>query len=507
MLPSSAAIRRGPGIYSVDAATKAAIIDGLSNRNASGSAPSAICPSGNCTFPAYSGVTHSSIGLCSKCVEVSSMIQGFTDYGQRNISYTNGTATGETVEYDVTVVRLPNGLQLNATTTTIQPSRFLNSSFGNLDWVQPSDPTMLLAFPSALLNYTVLTLTDSGCNITKRNDATSASSVAYDYDCPHPVPLSDIWKPYGLVATSCTMYPCVKNYHAQIQNGVMNEKVVSEIPVPKDLGNAAIANRSIFNTPCIIDSKEYGLANISKVPSQNQTFSAVLLDGKNVTVPEECIYHMGGPYAFALYDFIIESLSGSCYLTDTNGYATHIRPDLRSVIECLAPSGSAELWWLSSLYNSGNATFQSIDAGIGAIVTAVTNRMRIVGKDSDGVSSAVILGDSWQTRVCTQLDWPWLLFPAALLLLTALLLVVINIKTLLGRHDIPIWKSSILPLMFSVPFSFRAKSGELKYIDEQAERMIVSLEREGNGWEFVGESLGEDGAIASGRETPHLQQR
>jgi hypothetical protein len=59
----------------------------------------------------------------------------------------------------------------------------------------------------------------------------------------------------------------------------------------------------------------------------------------------------------------------------------------------------------------------------------------------------------------------------------------------------PIWKSSILPLLFSSNKSvFHAASGDRADLDDAADRTIVNLQRSGNGWEFVKEG----GAVSSG---------
>lgn len=64
-----------------------------------------------------------------------------------------------------------------------------------------------------------------------------------------------------------------------------------------------------------------------------------------------------------------------------------------------------------------------------------------------------------------------------------------------GHRDIPIWKSSLLPLIFaSKGSSFIAKSGDLRDIVDAADDTLVKLERTGDGWEFARP----DGATSSG---------
>ncbi|KAF4962268.1 hypothetical protein FSARC_9657 [Fusarium sarcochroum] len=59
------------GVSSLKGDMKAAMINGLINPTGKDSNITARCPTGNCTFPATSsGVTHSSIAMCSSCLDV-----------------------------------------------------------------------------------------------------------------------------------------------------------------------------------------------------------------------------------------------------------------------------------------------------------------------------------------------------------------------------------------------------------------------------------------------------
>lgn len=53
---------------------KAAFVGGLTNTGTTSSSVSFQCPTGNCTFSVFDGITHSSIGYCSKCEDVTSTI-------------------------------------------------------------------------------------------------------------------------------------------------------------------------------------------------------------------------------------------------------------------------------------------------------------------------------------------------------------------------------------------------------------------------------------------------
>jgi len=67
-------------------------------------------------------------------------------------------------------------------------------------------------------------------------------------------------------------------------------------------------------------------------------------------------------------------------------------------------------WWLKSLFNDGNATFNTIDANMEAVAVAMTNELRRTGSAWDGTPSYV-LGNVSRATVYTRFDWKWLSFP------------------------------------------------------------------------------------------------
>jgi hypothetical protein len=81
-----------------------------------------------------------------------------------------------------------------------------------------------------------------------------------------------------------------------------------------------------------------------------------------------------------------------------------------------------------------------------------------------------------------------------LLALTLFLLIIIALRTIFGHENLPMWKSSILPLIFANAGSFQARSGDLGDIDDAAEQTIVKLQQKGDNWEFARP----DGAVSSG---------
>ncbi|RFU33004.1 hypothetical protein B7463_g3358, partial [Scytalidium lignicola] len=70
--------RTGAGLYDFGFGMEGSMINGLTDLQDNSSAVLVFCLTGNCTFQAYVGITHSSIGLCSSCIDPSSAIK--TDF-------------------------------------------------------------------------------------------------------------------------------------------------------------------------------------------------------------------------------------------------------------------------------------------------------------------------------------------------------------------------------------------------------------------------------------------
>jgi hypothetical protein len=220
---------------------------------------------------------------------------------------------------------------------------------------------MLAAFPSSIFNLTILQLTINDCTIRETKITESSETKPLIFSCPHQnLNLTATWQTYNIVAASCTMFPCVKNYHAQVQGGILEERVVNEVPALEDHWdyNYRYPDRVHFNEPCIIDRQHYTLNDISKVPARNSTvFNVTSSNGKNVTVPGECYFQFNSTFAWALLRSLTSTFNGICYIPDHLQRASnHAR--LRAEVQCnnsILYSNIDDYWWLQSLYDKGNA--------------------------------------------------------------------------------------------------------------------------------------------------------
>lgn len=296
----SSATRYGAGLFSMSADVKGAIVNGLSDPSGNLSAVSAVCGSGNCTFPEYS-----SAGMCSKCVDVTSLIT--------EVLFNNSNFDTSVLSSNLT---LPNGLSIGNGPSDV-PNLWLNISTDiSLEWAQISDPAMLTGLPASIYNFTLLQITDANCSITI-NSTNQFGTVSYNYDCPqHGQNFSSGWKNYGFQATSCALFPCAKTYHSKVTNGVLVEQLSSYTPLAVDpiQAAAALPDHVAFNSPCVVDGQRYDLANVSKVSSQHHNFNTTGINGKNVTVPSDCFYSVSGVWLQALALFLDTTLAGFCTL-------------------------------------------------------------------------------------------------------------------------------------------------------------------------------------------------
>ena len=508
--------RTKPGYFDLDLETKAAVLQGLANPTGNGSALTANCPTGNCTFPSHNGITHSSIGLCKKCIDVSASLyevisSGFAASGQALdndtvqynlflpadnsddspiwVSVGGGTSRGIFTSFE-DYAGMPN-LFLNTTATAV-PGVY------GLDWLianmQPEE-SFLAALRASVVNTSMIMFTSDGCDFHTKPMPETPGSYSSNITCPHPDDASSYWDIVNAVATTCVFYPCVKDYHGVVNDTVFAETLIRETPANKEPYDENIfANQQHYNDHCIINNQPVTLDNVLSTDT-NVTF----IDGKNTSVPHECFYNIDGIFLRALSVFLSESLTGGCIMPLTSYYQRGSGPRDWTTVEC-------DGWWLKSLHNRGNATFETINANMEAVAVAVTNEMRRQGTGWDG-NPAYAKGFVSRATVCTQFDWVWLGFPVALLLLTMLMLGIVGVKTLLDRHQTPIWKSSALPLLFTGNgVGVLGALDSIRGVEKEAGGAVVTLAREGEAWEFVGEGVGggKEGALATGTDGSSL---
>jgi len=78
----------------------------------------------------------------------------------------------------------------------------------------------------------------------------------------------------------------------------------------------------------------------------------------------------------------------------------------------------------------------------------MTNQIRYYGLNAMGDEPGVVIGEVQELSVCIHVEWPWLLYLAALILATVVALALALAQRLLSSARPPVWKSSLLPVLF-----------------------------------------------------------
>ena len=100
-------------------------------------------------------------------------------------------------------------------------------------------------------------------------------------------------------------------------------------------------------------------------------------------------------------------------------------------------------------------------------------------------SSGLVYGTVIQTTTCIAFSWRWLLFPALLIILTAICLVITMVQPIYEKVENPLWKSSILPLLYASPGTQLMASGEAHDMEAKSKVTIARLENSEDKWSFV----------------------
>jgi hypothetical protein len=433
--------RIGAGSFQVETDMKGAMISGLTNPDGKDNEVQASCASSNCTWEDHgTGVTHASIGLCSACLDTTRYVRGpdkgdnltLPDY-ESFISYRYGIG-----------------------------GQYMWVGYSNLSWASDMfTEEFALAASVAISNFSMLVATTSPC--TRRKDSGF-------YDCPHQVThdRDEYYEGLGsYIAASCALYPCMKEYRGTYTGGKYTEEIVRTQPaVPNKQETTSYTfgtNYTAVRSPCILDDGDYftdtsntTLAshvmnastwympnNMSTAPHiPGRTWANITLTNQldksvsNTSVPNACLYKMDGIYASALNSQMRSIFSADCtYGTLQAGH-----------ISC------GDSWWLAPLWSEMNATFHSLDSAVDAFATTITNKLRMTGSGPDAMlggthAPSYTLGLVYESSTCTYFDQRWVSLPIILVLICAVLLLWIMVKNYTDP-DQPVWKGSVLPLMF-----------------------------------------------------------
>ncbi|KAK7753333.1 hypothetical protein SLS62_004623 [Diatrype stigma] len=418
------------------------------------------------SFDQQQNTSYSSIGLCHRCMNVSSLA---------TVLSTKGTTTYFGLPNGLNISHGSYGTEMNATTAD-----------ADLSWAGALAADFAIASRWSLANITMLTTTTDGCDV-------SGSEPV----CPAIKGAAEDGGSVSIRAASCILYPCLRTYVASIVNGMLIEEEIdaegtgtgSAVAATPDLGSNGTFTESVDTTlkqlqssagslnldyhytaiqaPCRADGTTYATEDdiTAAAASLSNATRLTLFEGRadgssgyrNVSAPEACVYRHNAEFAYAVSTELRAAFEGACAVDPRYGTSCARRDPVQQFYKPL-----------ESLYASGNATVGTVDAYFGSVARALTSRYRMtygssVFNDSgDSTGSGAVYsgleqtalplgtaqGVAWRTTVCTVVHWEWLSFSAALVFLTTVLLALTIAKNWRERHVRPVWKNSLLPLLF-----------------------------------------------------------
>lgn len=446
------------GIRALTLPVKAGIISSLTNPRSNDSSITFTCTTGNCSFPLLkeedgSVVSHRSIGFCSSCTDISSHIT-------KNV--TSNPTEAPLFSNVSTTWLLPNGqkvyqheiLQHTADGWLSEwPTTFLDVSPDDFDFhssKSKNDDVLhhLDASKWGFVNMTILSINNFTADRAAFNSSLNYTTVS---------------------ATTCTLYPCLKSYAANIEGQILNERLIStsdlkpygDLLYKRTLNSGSLKGQQVFfpsdmisvRTPCLVDGQTYTAENLSSAPDiitlSRRDFGtaegsvSLEYNGRNappevnITAPRECLYAMEHYDWFnAAQDFLKDALRGACERTFSSG---------TPVSKC------GQHFWLETLADMPFRTRDHVADYLGDVAESLTRRFRMgANADRSGEGAATdVPGVVMRTTVCFAVRWYWLMMPAGL---TALAVVALSWELVCTAFGLGsgamVWKSSLLPFLY-----------------------------------------------------------
>lgn len=223
------------------------------------------CPTGNCTFPEYGGVTYSTMGLCSICFDTSRLIQHNASHGNTNYSLPNGQSI---------IVYMQNGVDLSVSAGRMDSSSSSGSSsneydqygYDNITWDSSLFPEGFAELASSsILNVSTLTYTQAPCS-----DSGLGSTMP---SCVNNISTYTVNNTRPFAAT-CALYPFFQSMMGSVVGGMLQEHVVSTAPASQWLNNLDASNMWSRSMPSF-----FGRDNFTAVRSP------CVVEGSSTTPP------------------------------------------------------------------------------------------------------------------------------------------------------------------------------------------------------------------------------
>ncbi|KAF4467491.1 hypothetical protein FALBO_5628 [Fusarium albosuccineum] len=457
-------------VLGLDIGMQAAMHDAIVNPSTDSNIASLFnCPSGNCNFTKYADnpeqlekdrITHASVGMCSRCVDIYNLVQG-------PMINPNFTLRPAPQMYTLPVPKAHEKspvprimLDDFRSEVTYMPESIYMTVYetGDYRWarrVVPKDFMNLARW--SIFNFSILAVSQNRCNKSPNRTVSCPNHDRLAESKSTPFVAASAWgDPTDYVAATCILYPCIKHYNAEVRNGTLAEKTIRTTALrqqeydDRDLwvGNLSSSYHpwAGIQEPCWVNGTLYTSSNMSSSKSLNpNAIMTVQVNNKdwasedidapagytNVTAPLDCVMQLPLVLISSFAQDMRQSFNVRCYV--------------RCGSEDSANSNDG--WYLGALLRDKATSVDTIRENIDSMAMRITTEMRLAGTDAHGEAVPKVKGKVWKTTVCVRITWSWLALPTATLALSTILLVCIIVKDLIAGNNGLAWKTSLFPFL------------------------------------------------------------
>jgi hypothetical protein len=357
----------------------------------------ASCFTGNCTFPATDGVSFSTLAISHFCEDATSQLV-VSDYFPPDTNWTDTTM---------------RSVSLNATGSTSNAT--------------PGNASLILGFRFPAL---------STWSIGAENGTLATVKMVYQKETMN----LDVKK---VSALSCSIYPVVKSYGVNMTNGNLTETLLDVTRISDTFPSAWFAftlatNHTLRNNTRVSCDRQRndapGYIRIDQVDDDGAAERKVPTNpfgdfpkGPDVWYyPDDCVWSFGEQSTQGIEAYFTEIFN-----QPTMFWGNRIGGNTGSI-------------YLRRIYQGGNMTLATVDDVFRNITDAMSVVVRTNGYEN---SSEPLRGTMWYRTTCMQIQWEWIAFPAALIGLSVVFLVLVGIESRNVESD-RLWKSSVLATLF-----------------------------------------------------------
>ncbi|KAH8658447.1 hypothetical protein BX600DRAFT_500370 [Xylariales sp. PMI_506] len=253
------------------------------------------------------------------------------------------------------------------------------------------------------------------------------------------------WGCRGYGAAECAISPCVLTQSASITVGNLTETVLAS---GGDWGLGSTEILSTVDVSCLTPNETESLhqigysfdsstlwlpfnlsqrATLAYDPALNSDDPGII-NGTYTNINPDCIYQESSTSLNSIYNIL-----GAVFIG--------------SVPWGAEAEGSGPLV-LQHIFDGGNVSF----ASIATTFDRLANAMTVYSREQLSAEAVPTVGQVFNSQTCVGVQWPWLIYPAALTFLTLIFFILVIAETRwsgadhgASRHD---YKTSLLPLMY-----------------------------------------------------------